>query len=363
MKMGSMAEVARDDSIAMRLRFDGAAAAAGRDVLPRPGADALRRRRMDAARPALRAGQRCRRGRRRCRPSGAPLRYEVTLEPLRLASVPLLEATTDDRPDRGLSRSSPRDDLQWLADRPVLERVRFKRRRPSTPLRPRRAAPPRRAAAKPRAAGRLQPAHARLGARLSRRSAAPQRERQPARAGGAAAHPHRRLQLHARRPATTAATRIDEFWLDRKEGFCEHFAVRLRRRHARGRRAGAHRHRLPGHRPDRRSTATTSCARARRTPGPSSGRPGTGWVRADPTGAVAPDRIGRSSRLAPQPGFVAGTLDAMSPELLAAPAQRLGGGQQPLEPVGAQLLARPAARRAEAASASQRRAGKTWRCC
>ena len=44
---------------------------------------------------------------------------------------------------------------------------------------------------------------------------------------------------------------------------------------------------------------------------------GTGWVRADPTGAVAPDRIGRSYRLAPQPGFVAGTLDAMNPQLFA----------------------------------------------
>ena len=67
----------------------------------------------------------------------------------------------------------------------------------------------------------------------------------------------------------------------------------------------------------RRSTATTSCARARRTPGPSTGSRGAGWVRADPTGAVAPDRIGRSNRLAPQPGFVAGTLDAIDPQLFA----------------------------------------------
>ena len=57
MRMGSMTEVARDDSIAMRLRFDGPAPAAGRDVLPRPGADALRRQRVDAARPAVRAGE------------------------------------------------------------------------------------------------------------------------------------------------------------------------------------------------------------------------------------------------------------------------------------------------------------------
>ena len=40
-------------------------------------------------------------------------------------------------------------------------------------------------------------------------------------------------------------------------------------------------------------------------------------MRADPTAAVAPDRIGRSSRLAPQAGLVAAALDSMSPELFA----------------------------------------------
>jgi hypothetical protein len=44
---------------------------------------------------------------------------------------------------------------------------------------------------------------------------------------------------------------------------------------------------------------------------------GIGWVRADPTAAVAPDRISRSTRLAPQPGLVAGALGSMSPQLLA----------------------------------------------
>ena len=44
---------------------------------------------------------------------------------------------------------------------------------------------------------------------------------------------------------------------------------------------------------------------------------GRGWVRADPTAAVAPDRIGRSARLLPQAGFVAGALGNMNPELFA----------------------------------------------
>ena len=47
-------------------------------------------------------------------------------------------------------------------------------------------------------------------------------------------------------------------------------------------------------------------------------RTGTGWIRADPTGAVAPDRIGRSTRLDVQRGLVAGAIAAMSPELFAS---------------------------------------------
>ena len=71
-----------------------------------------------------------------------------------LASLPLLEATTQVGPIDGY-RVVVRDNLQWLADRPVLERLRLTRR--PAALRPRRAAPCRRAAGQPRPAGRLQP--------------------------------------------------------------------------------------------------------------------------------------------------------------------------------------------------------------
>jgi hypothetical protein len=46
-------------------------------------------------------------------------------------------------------------------------------------------------------------------------------------------------------------------------------------------------------------------------------QPGEGWVRADPTAAVAPDRIVRSRNLVPRAGFVVGAFGNMSPELLA----------------------------------------------
>jgi hypothetical protein len=46
-------------------------------------------------------------------------------------------------------------------------------------------------------------------------------------------------------------------------------------------------------------------------------QPGVGWVRADPTAAVAPDRINRSRNLQAAPSLVAGALQTVSPALLA----------------------------------------------
>jgi hypothetical protein len=45
-------------------------------------------------------------------------------------------------------------------------------------------------------------------------------------------------------------------------------------------------------------------------------QPGIGWVRADPTAAVAPDRIDRSRPLAAPRGVVAGAIDGIDPTLL-----------------------------------------------
>ncbi|POA15350.1 DUF3488 domain-containing protein, partial [Pseudomonas sp. FW300-N1A1] len=43
---------------------------------------------------------------------------------------------------------------------------------------------------------------------------------------------------------------------------------------------------------------------------------GAGWVRVDPTGSVAPGRIGQFQRLTPQPGLFAGAIGVMSPTLV-----------------------------------------------
>jgi len=46
-------------------------------------------------------------------------------------------------------------------------------------------------------------------------------------------------------------------------------------------------------------------------------QPGVGWVRADPTGAIAPDRVIRSRHLAPAPGLMAQAIGQVDPALLA----------------------------------------------
>jgi hypothetical protein len=45
--------------------------------------------------------------------------------------------------------------------------------------------------------------------------------------------------------------------------------------------------------------------------------PAAGWVRADPTGAVAPERIVRSRHLSPTPSLMAGALASVNPQLMA----------------------------------------------
>jgi transglutaminase-like putative cysteine protease len=310
MKMGSMTEVARDDAVAMRIRFDGLAPPPAQmyfrgPVLTRfdgvewsPLGLSFAPQSLPARPPALQT-------------SGQAIGYEVTLEPLRLASVPLLEATTEVMPVEGY-RLVARDDLQWLADKPVLERLRLKAFANTSFV-----------LGSPRRFGELQES-LELPTGFNPRTVAWARAFRDAHKGQSATRLASELLQHIRSagfsytlaPGDYGRDAIDEFWLDRKEGFCEHFAaaftVVLRAAGVPARIVtgyqGTDLPPVDGYYVVRQSSAHawTEFWQA-----------GTGWVRADPTGAVAPDRIGRSSRLAAPQGFVAGTLDAMNPRLFA----------------------------------------------
>jgi protein-glutamine gamma-glutamyltransferase len=244
---------------------------------------------------------------------GEPIRYEVTLEPLRLATIPLLEATTGVSAIEGF-RVSARDDLQWLTDRQLFERVRFDAE-----------AHTRFVLGAPRRLGELQESLD-LPPGYNPRTIAwtrAFRDDPLNRNVGAVVFAQSLLQYIRRAgfsytlsPGEYGRDGVDEFWLDRKEGFCEHFAsafVVIMRA------AGFPARVVTGYQGTDllpvdgfylvRQSSAHAWAEYWQT--------GVGWRRADPTAAVAPDRIERSSRLAPRPGLVAGALDAMSPQLIA----------------------------------------------
>ncbi len=309
MRMGSVAELAQDDRIAMRLRFEGQAPAPETlyfrgPVLTRFDGFEWRAAPAGAARRAPNADLQV---------SGPAFDYEVTLEPLRLAALPLLEATPT-APQLEGYRVLARDDLQWSADRPVYERLRFSARA-YTRFRhgPTRAAPDLRAHVElpagfnPRtlawaAALRRDPLYAAADARIL--------------AGALMQHIRRGGYSYTLAPGDYGRDAIDEFWLDGKEGFCEHFAaafvVIMRALDVPARVVtgfqGADPLPVDGYTVVRNSAAHAWAEYW---------QPGQGWVRADPTAAVAPERINRSRRLVPAPGLVTGAIGAMSPELLA----------------------------------------------
>ncbi len=122
--LGGVASVAEDDSVAMRVRFEGPAPRPEQLYFRGPVLSSFDGREWTRLLPTFPAGLR---PRLELQTRGEPLRYEATIEPSQLPLLPLLEMTPD-RPD-----SAPnipgwlltlRVDGQWQADRPLFERQR-----------------------------------------------------------------------------------------------------------------------------------------------------------------------------------------------------------------------------------------------
>jgi protein-glutamine gamma-glutamyltransferase len=328
MRMGAMAEIANDDEIALRIRF------AGR--VPPPEAMYFRGpvlSKFDGrewTRQDMRAAS-APRGRAELQLLGTPVRYEMTLEPSRLAMLPLLELT----PDRvGAAPQIEgwipvlRGDLQWQTERPVTERLRFEAaawplhrhgpRQLTLALREYVALPP-----------DYNPRTLEWAASLRRR---PDLAQADARTLVSAVLQHLRDSeyLYTLEPGTYGKHAVDEFWLERKLGFCEHFAaslvVVLRAMDVPSRVVtgyqGTDAIPVDGYHIVRQSNAHAWAEYW---------QPGEGWVRVDPTAAVSPDRIVRGASHRQRQPAAAGPA-----------ARRARGREQPLEPVGHELFARPA---------------------
>lgn len=307
MRMGSVSEVAQDDSIALRLRFEG----------PPPPPRAMYFRgpvltRFDGVSWRPLAGASATPPRESLRTRGPAVRYEMTIEPQQITTLPLLEASPEAPAIEGFKVTGV-DALQWRTDKPVADRVRFNalaytdfHEGPTDPdlrLVDDLELP---AGYNPRSM-----AYAAAMRRDPRYATAP--------AGVLAQalldHIHRGGYSYTLAPGDYGRDSIDEFWLDRREGFCEHFAAAfvflMRALDVPARVVTGYQGTDPqpvdGYYVVRQSSAHAWAEYW---------EPRVGWVRADPTAAVAPDRIDRSRRLVPPRGLVVNAIDGMDPELL-----------------------------------------------
>jgi transglutaminase-like putative cysteine protease len=239
---------------------------------------------------------------------GDPINYQITLEPNQQPWLLTLDATPKAPTASGhIPRQTP--DGQWVLNRPVTELLRYQVQsytsyqsdldlRPSQ-LKRSLALPPN---ANPRTSQWAQ--------ELAQKHPNPAQRVQAVlanlRTGG---------YQYTLEPGVYGRDSADEFWFDRKLGFCEHiaaaFVIVMRASNIPARVVtgyqGAERNPLDGFWTVRQSDAHAWAE---------VWLSGQGWVRVDPTGAVSPGRIGTFQRLATPRGAVAtALLGTVSPEV------------------------------------------------
>ena len=326
--MGSVAEVANDDSIAMRLRFDGlglpdSALYFRGPVLSHFDGTEWRSAPQDgvglSANPSATRSPTASGSARIDIPSlrliGSGRRYEMILEPMRMALLPMLELTpmrVDTAPQVPGWTLIQDAELRWQSDHLVIERLHLSGRAWS------------RFEYGPRAFEAPLHELVRLPRGSNPRSLewARQLRQRPDLVGADASQLASALMAHIRQqsfnytlvPGTYGQHSVDEFWLDRRQGFCEHFAVSfvvmMRAMGVPARLVTGYQGAEPpdadGWRVVRQSHAHAWAEYW---------QAGQGWQRADPTAAVAPERVSASRPLVSAPGLMTNALNNMNPEL------------------------------------------------
>lgn len=309
MRVGDIAELALNDSIALRVRFDGPPPPAGQIYFRGPVLSRFDGRQWQPPEPSLAP-----RLRADVRPRGEPTGYEVTMEPNRRRWLFVLEAATTapTLPDNPVRMT---DDLQWVTQRPIGALVRYRAQshldfghgptEASPRLQAYRQLPPGFNPRTQQLAQELQGVH---GSSAQHAPALVAAALDRLRTGG---------YTYTLEPGVYGQHTADEFWFDRKRGFCEHiasaFAVLMRAMDIPARVVtgyqGGEVNTVDGYWTVRQRDAHAWTEVWLQ---------GQGWVRVDPTGAVFPGRIGSVQRLQAPTGLVAGALQAaISPNLVA----------------------------------------------
>ena len=314
LRLGGIAELASDDSVALRVRFFGTVPTPQQRYFRGPVLTTFNGREWSRQFIPPEFG----------RPvgvelelRGAPVRYEMTLEASRLAMLPLLELTpprADAAPDVEGYVAQQRPDMEWATDRPIGERVRFQ-----ASAWPEHHHGPKEFTLTLAPFLQLPEGHS-----PRTRAWAEDWRRAPERSGAEATTLVGDLLRHIRtgsytytlEPGGYGTMAIDEFWLDRKLGFCEHFAASfvfiLRSLQVPARIVtgyqGSDPEPVDGYYIVRQSHAHAWAEYW---------QAGKGWVRVDPTAAVAPERVRASRHLVAPQGLVAVALNNVDP-LMAA---------------------------------------------
>jgi transglutaminase-like putative cysteine protease len=290
MQVGTIASLALDNSVAMRIKFDGQTPPQ-RDMYFRgpvlSSFDGREWRSLRSSFPAsMQPGA-------ELQVQGEPVKYQVTLEPNNRPWILVLDATPE-KPAMNGYNPTMTPGLQWMADRPVADLVRYRAESyPNFRHGPVRMAiglqdyldlPP---GYNPRTLQmaldmRRNPGLAQAGAPTL---VAAVMDR--LRTGG---------YTYTLEPGVYGANTADEFWFDRKQGFCEHiassFVLLMRALDVPARLVtgyqGGETNNVDGfwtvRQSDAHAWAEVWVA-------------GQGWVRVDPTSAVAPGRTGTLERL------------------------------------------------------------------
>ncbi|MGM9425426.1 DUF3488 and transglutaminase-like domain-containing protein [Hydrogenophaga sp. MI9] len=309
MRVGQLAELALDDRIALRVRFDGSPPPQRELYFRGPvltSFDGVDWKPLQSAFPAYMELQ------ADLKVSGDPVRYEVTLEPTMRPWLLMLEATTS-APDLPNYRPFMTPELQWLTRRPITELLRYRAEShtafrhgpllPSLALEDQTTLPP---GFNPRTLALAQSMRKEFGTGPQSAPALIEATLARLRTGG---------YSYALDPGVYGRHTADEFWFDRKEGFCEHiassFVILMRALDIPARIVtgyqGGELNVVDGYWVVRQRDAHAWAE---------VWLEGRGWVRVDPTGAVAPGRTGSVERLRTPQGAIATALGTIDPTLV-----------------------------------------------
>ena len=312
MRVGQIAELVLDDRIALRVRFDGAVPPQRELYFRGPvltDFDGVEWKPLRSAFPPHMELQ------AELAVAGEPIRYEVTMEASHRPWLFVLEAATQSPVLEG-NRAFMTPELQWFTRRPVTELVRYRAEshtrfrhgplQPSLALQDQIALPP---GFNPRTLALAQDMRREFGSGPQSAPALVEAALARLRTGG---------YTYTLDPGVYGQHTADEFWFDRKEGFCEHiassFVILMRAldipaRIVTGYQGGelnAFDNFWMVRQRDAHAWAEVWLQ-------------GQGWVRVDPTGAVSPGRTGTLERLRAPQGAFAAAIGALDPTL----AQRL----------------------------------------